>query len=135
MRILIDANVLVSALGSHGRCELILARCRVRHRIVCSEFILDEVRRVLTRGFGVPPDLALAAVSALREGCEVVDAAKIAPDATRDPKDLPVLGAAVSGRCDCLVTGDKDLLVLGKFRDIPILSPREFWRFEAEFGS
>lgn len=135
MRILFDANFLVSALGSHGRCETVLARCKARHRIISSEFILSEVQHVLKRGFGVPPDLALAAISALREACEVVEPAEIAPDTTRDPMDLPVLGAAVSGRCDCLVTGDKDLLILGEFRGIPILSPREFWRFEAEFGS
>ena len=27
---------------------------------------------------------------------------------------------------DCIVTGDKDLLVLRQFRGIPIHSPREF---------
>lgn len=43
---------------------------------------------------------------------------------------LPILGAAVGGKCDCLITGDKDLLARRKFRGVAILSPNDFWRFE-----
>ncbi|MGC8501102.1 MAG: putative toxin-antitoxin system toxin component, PIN family [Leptospirillia bacterium] len=34
------------------------------------------------------------------------------PRACRDPNDNPILEIAISGRCRCLVTGDRDLLVL-----------------------
>jgi putative PIN family toxin of toxin-antitoxin system len=44
----------------------------------------------------------------------------------RDPKDNKVLELAVSGKADCIVTGDGDLLVLNPFRDIPILTPVDF---------
>lgn len=44
----------------------------------------------------------------------------------RDPKDDKFLELALSGQADCLVTGDKDLLVLNPFRGIPILTPRAF---------
>ena len=47
-------------------------------------------------------------------------------DVCRDPKDNMILELAVSGRANCIVTGDKDLLVLHPFREIPILSPRLF---------
>jgi putative PIN family toxin of toxin-antitoxin system len=49
---------------------------------------------------------------------------QVAGDACRDPDDLMVLGTAISARADYLCTGDKDLLVLGKYRGIPILTPR-----------
>ena len=44
----------------------------------------------------------------------------------RDPADNRFLELALSGRATCLVSGDKDLLVLHPFRGIPILSPRRF---------
>lgn len=51
--------------------------------------------------------------------------AGVDPAACRDPDDLPVLGAAVAGRADLLVTGDKDLLDLHRHEGIPIVTPRE----------
>jgi len=44
----------------------------------------------------------------------------------RDVKDDKFLELAVSGRADCIVSGDSDLLTLNPFRGIPILTPREF---------
>ncbi|MDQ3623269.1 MAG: putative toxin-antitoxin system toxin component, PIN family [Verrucomicrobiota bacterium] len=48
------------------------------------------------------------------------------PAICRDPDDDLVLAAAVAGSCQYLVTGDNDLLVLGAFRDVKIVKPREF---------
>lgn len=44
----------------------------------------------------------------------------------RDPKDNKFLELAVDGQADCIVTGDKDLLALNPFREIAILTPRDF---------
>lgn len=44
----------------------------------------------------------------------------------RDPRDNKYLEAAVSGRAQCIVSGDTDLLVLHPFRGISILTPHEF---------
>ncbi len=46
--------------------------------------------------------------------------------ACRDPKDNKYLELALSGKADCIISGDKDLLVLHPFETIPILSPRDF---------
>ncbi len=46
----------------------------------------------------------------------------------RDPKDNKFLELAVCGRADVLVTGDKDLLTLNPFHDIPIVLPAIFIR-------
>ena len=47
-------------------------------------------------------------------------------DVCRDPTDNMFLSVAVSGPADVIVSGDKDLLVLHPFRNIPILTPRQF---------
>jgi len=44
----------------------------------------------------------------------------------RDPKDDIYLELALSGKADCIITGDKDLLVLNPFENIPIITPLEF---------
>ncbi len=44
----------------------------------------------------------------------------------RDPNDEVVLGAAVEGRAAAIVTGDADLLALGEFEGIVIVTPRAF---------
>lgn len=46
--------------------------------------------------------------------------------ACRDPKDDMILSAALAGEVDVIISGDKDLQVLHPFRNIPILSPRQF---------
>jgi uncharacterized protein len=40
--------------------------------------------------------------------------------------DDQVLGAALEGRADVVVTGDVDLLALEEYEGIAILAPREF---------
>jgi putative PIN family toxin of toxin-antitoxin system len=44
----------------------------------------------------------------------------------RDPKDNKFLEVAVNGNADYILTGDRDLLVLNSFRNIPIVSPANF---------
>jgi putative PIN family toxin of toxin-antitoxin system len=46
--------------------------------------------------------------------------------ACRDPQDNMILELAVSGKADCIVTRDKDLLVLDPFQDIRIVTPEAF---------
>jgi uncharacterized protein len=46
--------------------------------------------------------------------------------ACRDPKDDKFLELALSGRAECIISGDSDLLILHPFQEISILSPRDF---------
>lgn len=47
-------------------------------------------------------------------------------DTCRDPKDNMVLELAVNGKARCIVTGDRDLLILNPFRGIPIFTAAEY---------
>ena len=44
----------------------------------------------------------------------------------RDPHDLPFLQAALAGRADALVTGDRDLLALAPDFPVPLVTASEF---------
>jgi putative PIN family toxin of toxin-antitoxin system len=50
----------------------------------------------------------------------------------RDPDDDKYLELAVDRMANCIVSGDKDLLVLNPFRDIPIMRPDQFLRWLPE---
>lgn len=63
---------------------------------------------------------------------EGVTRSDVVPPVCRNPDDDWVLASAQAGRCSCLITGDRDLLVLNEFDGIPILAPSAFWRFEAD---
>lgn len=47
-------------------------------------------------------------------------------NACRDPKDDKFLELAVSANASCIVSGDKDLLILHPFRNILILNAADF---------
>ncbi len=46
--------------------------------------------------------------------------------ACRDPKDDKFLELAINAEAMCIISGDKDLLELSPFRNIPIMKPDEF---------
>jgi putative PIN family toxin of toxin-antitoxin system len=126
VRIVIDTNVLIAALISQGLCHELMEHCVLNHDLVSSNFILDELHEKLTVKFGYTDAVAREAADLFRAEMEIVDPTPLSDRVSRDRDDDNILAAAVAGNCDCIITGDKDLLVLGFFRDIKILSPREF---------
>ncbi len=69
-------------------------------------------------------DALLIRLTGLIELVDVVDQIR----ASRDPKDDKFLEAAVNGRANVVVSGDRDLLDLNPFREIQILTPRDYLR-------
>ena len=49
-----------------------------------------------------------------------------APGVCRDPDDDYLLGCAAAGGFDYLVTGDADLLAVGRYRGVTIVDARQF---------
>ena len=131
MRLVLDANVLIAAFVARGVCaDLLEHQSRARAGHVAA--ILQEVRRNLVgEEVKVTATQADQTVRLLRTRLEVVEPVALGAQVCRDPDDDVVLGTAVAGRCDAIVTGDKDLLDLVSYRDIAIVSPRGFWSFES----
>lgn len=124
MRIVLDTNVLVAAFATRGLCEALFAACLEGHDLVTSEHILGELGRHLAGKLRIPPRRVQEIVAFVREQSRLVKPASVPAEACRDPDDLPVLGTAIAGRADLLVTGDADLLSLGQHASVAIVSPR-----------
>ena len=92
-----------------------------------SQDILEEVSDKLLNKIKVQPKTVKDILLFLRKTAMMEHPATIQPEICRDPDDLKILGLAVGGHADCLVSGDKDLLVIGRVQGIPILTPREFY--------
>ncbi|MBP1912353.1 putative toxin-antitoxin system toxin component, PIN family [Thermococcus stetteri] len=112
MRVLLDTNVLISAYFWHGNERKLLWECLVGvHENVISDYVEEEIRRILTGKFGISGDKVERYLSLLGEFSIKVQTGKI-PPISRDPKDNPVIATAIAGKVEALVTGDKDLLSL-----------------------
>jgi uncharacterized protein len=127
VKVVLDTNVLLAAFATRGLCEAVLAVCLERHEIVLSDYIIEEMRKHLTGKFKFPVNRSAEILAFLREQAVFVKPKEVNPDACRDSKDLAILGTAIAAHADCLVTGDNDLLTLGEFASILILSPRQFY--------
>ena len=120
MRVVLDTNVLLSGLvypkSPPGR---IIAAWQGSLDVVLSNFILDELRRVLPRlshRHALRTEEINELVDILSLQAEVVEPMNVPNEACRDPNDLAVIGtllAATQGAgVASLITGDKDLLSL-----------------------
>lgn len=134
MRAVVDTNVIVSAsLIRNGNEDRVLrAWQRGAFDLVLSPQILEELGRALFyerirgRRWMTDADVvefleAVAAASVLVPGRHRVRA-------SRDPDDDKFLGAALEARARFVVSGDRDLLAIGRFRSVRIVSPATFLR-------
>ncbi len=126
-----DTNVLIAAFIARGTCSELLEHCTRNHTLVSSKLLLREFKEKLGGKLGFTHKETHEAVALLQSKMEVVEPAALDRPVCRDPDDDVVLATALGGECDCIVTGDKDLLVLERFRRIPILAPADFWRHES----
>lgn len=117
MRVVIDTNILISALLSAASApgQLMTQWRAGRFTVLSCAQQLDELMRV-TRypkiRARLQPALAGRLINELRGVAELVDGLVIAP-VSPDPNDDYLLALATAGQADVLVTGDKrDLLAL-----------------------
>ena len=127
MRVVLDSNVIVAAYATHGLCHSLFELCLAGHTLVISQDILDEVSDKLQNKIQVPPKIVQEILSYIKKNAVLERPAPMPSGICRDSDDLKIIGLAVGGQADCLVTGDKDLLVIGPVQGIPILTPREFY--------
>lgn len=130
VRVVLDTNVLVSALGWGGKPEQCLRRgLRGQVELLGSPDTVSELTRVLGYPkFDFTEREKAAFLSALLERTTIVRPEVDVDEIDADPDDDVFLECAVEGGADALVSGDDHLLELGEYRGIQILTPDEFLR-------
>jgi uncharacterized protein len=129
LRAVFDSNVLVSAALVGGLPRKAFDKILDNGTVLVSIRVLLELADVLNRekfDKYVTHDERMRFMVSFLKVAEMVEISeKIV--ACRDPKDDKLLELAVCGDATFLVTGDKDLLVLNPFRNVEIISPRDFY--------
>ena len=127
MKVVIDSNVLVAAFAARGLCTSVLELCLTVHTIIISDFILNEVRRTLIKKIKMSENDVQAIIDYLKNTGIIADYNKLKENICRDKNDDNILALALDSGAECIISGDKDLLALKKYKNIKITSPREFW--------
>lgn len=111
MRILVDTNILISAiLFPKSQVAQTLLYITEHHDMVLCDTNIYEFREVIGRK--KPEKLPDAEVLLAELSYELIPAAYHAEKLIRDAKDQPILNAAIIADVDVILTGDKDFLCL-----------------------
>ena len=122
-----DTSFYIGALNSRGAGSRLLSMAETGEiRVDISEQIVTEILRVLREKFGWDG----YRINQLRQTLSRI-ANHVAPKETldvikEDPPDNRILECAVEAGSDCIVTWDKDLLRLGRYRGVRIVTVPEF---------
>jgi predicted nucleic acid-binding protein len=96
-------------------------------RFYVSQYILDELAETLVEDLGCTRRYASLACRAVQRIAKVVETPiDVARHVPSDPDDDPIVQTALSGKVHYLVTADKEILQLGKVRDVEILTALQF---------
>ena len=125
-----DANTLVSAflLSDTSVSARAYYKAKADGRLVISEDTFNEFSDVFIRpkfDKYLPFHKRLVIIEDLKTTLQFKAITKVI-EVCRDPKDDKYLELAVSCDAACIITGDKDLLVLHPFEHIQILTPADF---------
>ncbi|MDX1540859.1 MAG: putative toxin-antitoxin system toxin component, PIN family [Geminicoccaceae bacterium] len=129
----VDASVLVSAFlfpeSVPGRVVALAGRGA--YALHLSPILIEEVRRSLLNPrlrnrYGQTEDSVRAWYDELTAVARMVDDLPDIAPVCRDPDDDHVVAAALVAGADCIVTGDRDLLALGRHESVRIVTARAF---------
>lgn len=124
--VVLDTNLYISAFLFGGKPAQILRRVEDGEiTLYYSLPIRREIEEVLAEKFHWPTGMITLACEPLWSAGHCVKP-KRAVQACSDPDDDRILECAVEAQAQYIVTGDKHLLTMKRFEEIPILTPNEF---------
>lgn len=133
LRAVLDTNVYISGtiLSRGVPYEILEAWRRNEYILVVSEAIIAEVERVLhypriRDRYGITDGDVERLITSLQTDALLVAGNYEVQGVSADPDDDKFLACALEAGADCIVTGDPDLLDLGQYQRVNILSPRAF---------
>ena len=125
-KVTIDTNVIISALIFGGNSKIIIEKLLKREFIAFTSIqLVSELVETLLIKFDFTREMILKLDALIASNFVVVYPAKRI-NVARDIDDNRVLEVAVTSNSKYIITGDKDLLVIKKYKNIEIISPKEF---------
>ncbi len=136
VRVVVDTNVLVSALVGRGKPRRLILKLLENHTVMFSHQMLAELADVLSREKfrEVRSSQVDRFLTGLVKASKVVKVTSRFKGVAEDPDDDIVLNTAYDGKVDYIVTGDKHLLALKKFRGTEIVNVNQMSEIISQEG-
>jgi putative PIN family toxin of toxin-antitoxin system len=126
VKVTLDTNIVISALGFGGQPrEILQLVLDNKIKAITSSILLAEFEDVITKKFPALSSNFERINKLIRKKFKIVKP-KRSIHIVADEDDNRVLEAAVEGRCSHIVTGDKELLDLGVYKEIKIVTADQF---------
>lgn len=137
MRIVLDTNVYIAAALQSGFSEAVLKALISSPdlSLITSEQILKELEQKLKEKFRWPKEDIDLFITRIKKTAHVIGDTEKLSVIHRDPEDDKILECALAGNADIIVSLDRDLIVLKKFKGVAIIHPKTFsWIFPKYFN-
>ena len=131
MKVVLDTNVLLSAFTKpSGRLDALWSAAEKRRfQLLISPAIVTEVAEKLREKFHWEENRILRHSKLMAKvGRRMIVPHLMLDVISDDPDDNRILECAVEGKADLIVSGDRALLRLQAYDDIPIVRPIDFMR-------
>lgn len=126
LRAVLDTNIIVSGVIYRGKPRQVLDLSLEENiEVFTSPILLAELAEASTKKFSLTPEQIALTEKEIKDVFRIVYPTKTL-HIQKDEDDNRVLEAAVEGNCNYVVTGDKELLDLGNYKGIKILTADEF---------
>jgi len=124
--VVFDSGVWISALRFAGAPLEAINSAAANQRIAICDGIVNEVCRISLKKFDRSRAETLRILEPYLDNAIYVEIAGDLHGICRDPNDDMIIECAVLANADLIVTGDRDLLVLNSYRNIHIMTPRQY---------
>ena len=128
MKLVLDTNIFISAFYWGGDSQKIINRViKGTDKLYISNEILDEIAAVMSGPkFKTSPEIIDRYIRTIEKtGKKVFTTGKI-KGICRDKDDNEKIECGIQSRADYLITGDDDLLILKNYRQLKIITLKEF---------
>lgn len=122
-KVVVDTNLFVSGLLSLGPPSRLIERLAKRQFFLCvSPAIFEEYIRVIHRFSHLSKSKRDKLAGKIRQHTVWFRPTQSVNVVKKDPKDNKFLECALSAKADFVISGDRDLLELNTFEQIPIIT-------------
>ncbi|TAK76633.1 MAG: putative toxin-antitoxin system toxin component, PIN family [Gammaproteobacteria bacterium] len=127
-RVIIDTNVFVSGIFWSGPpYQILKAWSEKRLELIISLEILEEYNRVFEiLGKKYPPINLTNFGELITQEAYFFEPVKLFEQISSDPDDDKFIACALAAQVDCIVSGDRDLLVVDGFNGVRVIAPGKF---------
>ena len=127
-KVILDTNILISALGWSGKPKVIFEKCLHEElELVTSPNQIEELKRVIDYPkFNFTEEQKATFISIILEMATMVEITGKVNVVVDDPDDNAILETAIVGNAQYLISGDPHLLKLKEFAKVKIFTASEF---------